>query len=171
MKFNPRPKSGPVKKKEPKPLKRTPIKKSIPELKKIMEVAAKKHRTKDKSLPDLIRELDTVFSLFIRQRDSNTDGYGKCVTCMTYDHYTEMDCGHYASRKHGSTRHDEQDCAMQCKTCNRMKDGEEEKFAMAIDRRYGQGTSAALKRKAKQTLKLSRAEVKEKIEHYKSLVI
>ena len=41
----------------------------------------------------LIKKLDTVFSLYIRQRYADKNGMVKCCTCSTVKHWKEMDCG------------------------------------------------------------------------------
>ena len=71
----------------------------------------------------LIAKLDTVFSEYIRLRDSNKEGICKCITCGEYKHWREMDAGHFISREHMATRWEEENAHAQCPSCNRFKSG------------------------------------------------
>ena len=51
-----------------------------------------------------------------------------------------------------------------------FKQGEQYKFALALDAKYGEGTAEELQYKAKQTIKLSRIDYEENISYYKSAV-
>jgi hypothetical protein len=57
----------------------------------------------------LVKELDRVFSLYIRARDK------KCCLCGTTE---SLQCGHLFSRVAYSTRWDEANCYAQCASCN-----------------------------------------------------
>jgi hypothetical protein len=74
------------------------------------------------------------------------------------------------SRKHMATRYDEQNCQVQCVGCNMFKDGEQFKFSLALDSKYGKGTAEDLLRKAKKTLKIMPQDFEEKISYYKLIV-
>lgn len=123
-----------------------------------------------KSLSVLISELDEVFSLWIRLRDTDSFGYGKCITCERRIHYREGDCGHFVHRQHMATRFDERNCALQCRDCNRFNDGEQIKFAIALDRKHGPGTWDYLQFFAKTTVKLTRPEVEEMATYYRDKI-
>jgi hypothetical protein len=68
-----------------------------------------------------------------------------------------------------STRYDEQNCQVQCVGCNMFKFGEQFKFSLALDSKYGKGTAEDLLHKAKK-FKMMPHEYKEKISYYKSIV-
>ena len=40
-----------------------------------------------------LKKLDKIFSEYIRKRDADENGYVKCCTCPTVEHWKEMDCG------------------------------------------------------------------------------
>lgn len=87
----------------------------------------------------LIKELDAIFSLFIRTRDliDNTE-LAKCVSCGEIDVWRKMDCGHYYSRGENNVlRYDELNCYIQCKVCNIIKKGNYPHFAYNILTRNG----------------------------------
>ena len=123
-----------------------------------------------KSISKLKKELDKWFSLYIRLRDSH-NGMVQCFTCGTVKHYKSgMQCGHFQSRRHHSTRWNEQNCQPQCVKCNMFEQGEQWKFGMALNIKYGEGTSKELEFLARTTLKKMRAEYEDDIRYYKAIV-
>ena len=123
-----------------------------------------------KSISKLKKELDKWFSLYIRLRDSQ-NGLVQCFTCGVVKHYKSgMQCGHFQSRRFMATRYDEQNCQVQCVACNMFRAGEQYRFALAIDAKYGKGTADDLQFKARQKMKFTRADYEDKISYYKSVV-
>ena len=123
------------------------------------------------SISKLKKELDKWFSLYIRLRDANDFGLVQCFTCGVVKPYNKgMQCGHFQSRSHLSTRFDEVNCQPQCVGCNMFKQGEQYKFALNIDAKYGEGTAQELQFLSKTTLKITRVEYSEKISYYKEVV-
>ena len=124
-----------------------------------------------KTVSKLKKELDKWFSLYIRLRSSNEFGYCQCFTCGIVRDYKEgMQNGHFQSRKHLSTRFDEENCQVQCVKCNVYAWGEQYKFSLALNGKYGEGKAEELQYLARTTVKISRVEYEEKISYYKSLV-
>jgi hypothetical protein len=117
----------------------------------------------------LIKKLDTVFSLYIRQRYSINE-ISKCFTCGKEDHYKKLQCGHFQSRRHYSTRWDEINCQVQCAGCNVFKYGEQFIFGKNLNLEFGEGTSEALYLKAKQIIKFSNNDLEDLITNYNSLI-
>tara|TARA_R110001606_G_scaffold359077_1_gene510849 strand:+ start:1513 stop:1929 length:417 start_codon:yes stop_codon:yes gene_type:complete len=127
-----------------------------------------------KSISKLKKELDKFFSLFIRLRYA-TEGTGavQCFTCGKVAHYKTggMQCGHFQSRRHHSTRWDEKNCEVQCVRCNMFSgNGEQYKFGIALDHKYGEGTAQELEFISKFTTKITRSDYEEKISYYKLAV-
>ena len=124
-----------------------------------------------KSTSKLKKELDNIFSLFIRLRNADSSGIISCFTCGCKKHYKSgMHCGHFQSRKFLCTRFSETNCQNQCAGCNIFKYGEQYKFAVELDLKYGEGTAARLEQDARGICKISRAEYIEQITYYKRLV-
>ena len=125
-----------------------------------------------KTISKLKKELDKWFSLYIRLRESTSEGLCQCFTCGKVAHYKTggMQCGHFQSRKHLITRWNEQNCQVQCVGCNMFKQGEQWKFGLQIDLKYGQSTSNDLEFLAKQTHKKARWEYEDDITYYKNIV-
>lgn len=115
------------------------------------------------------KELDRVFSIYIRTRNATANGTVMCFTCGTKGHWKTMDCGHFQSRAHTNTRWDEMNCQTQCKSCNIFRSGEQYKFGVYLDQYYGPGTAATLHQKAMRSKKITQSEMKELIEYYKEL--
>ena len=123
-----------------------------------------------KSISKLKKELDKFFSLFIRLRFATKEGLCQCVTCGKVAHYKKMQNGHFQSRRHHATRWNEQNCAVQCVKCNMYEQGEQFKFSLHLDGRYGEGTAKELEYLAKQITKISRSDYEENISYYKDAV-
>lgn len=79
------------------------------------EKSKKRQRTRS----GLIKELDKVFSLYIRLRDSKPYGfkYFKCPTCGRVLPFEQADCSHYYGRTHMNTRYCEENCVAECSYC------------------------------------------------------
>ena len=124
-----------------------------------------------KTISKLKKELDKWFSLFIRLRDATPEGLCQCFTCGKVSHYkTGMQNGHFQSRKHLTTRWDLKNCQVQCVGCNMFKAGEQYKFSISLDAKYGEGTSEELEFLARQTWKITRTEYEDFVFYYKSIV-
>lgn len=70
-------------------------------------------------MASLTKKLDAIFSQFIRLRDSQPFGYRafRCISCGQVKPFDQMDCGHFISRTHMSTRFDENNCHGECRAC------------------------------------------------------
>ena len=123
-----------------------------------------------KTISKLKKELDKWFSLYIRLRESE-EGLVQCFTCNKVSHYKSgMQNGHFQSRKHLATRWSETNCQVQCVGCNMFKAGEQYKFSIALDSKYGEGKAEELQLLARTIMKVSRIDYEDKISYYKDLV-
>mgnify|MGYP003654113794 CR=1 FL=1 len=124
-----------------------------------------------KTISKLKKELDKWFSLYIRLRDSTDEGMAQCFTCGVIKYYKSgMQCGHFQSRRFLATRFDERNCAPQCVACNMFRGGEQFKFALNLDAKYGDGKAVELEYKARTIVNYSRLDYTGRIGYYKSLV-
>lgn len=112
-------------------------------------------------------ELWRVFSLFIRQRDSQ-DGFGRCISCGRMIHWRDGDCGHYYSRRHKCTKYDERNNNLQCKHCNIWNQGNAQGYMIGLKQKYGEGILEELELKKSGTCKYSIGDLKLLIAYYKS---
>jgi hypothetical protein len=76
----------------------------------------------------LVIKLDTVFSQYIRRKDAISD-IAICITCGKKDHYKKLQCGHFMSRRHYSTRWEENNVGVQCYGCNITNQGMQYAFS------------------------------------------
>lgn len=114
---------------------------------------------------NLIKELDTVFSQFIRLRYAKNE-IAECVTCGKKDHWKKLQNGHFMSRTNYSTRWDEDNCQVQCMGCNVFKSGEQYKYSLYL----GNKLAEELYLKSKQIVKFADVELIDMIDYYKQKV-
>ena len=112
-----------------------------------------------------------IFSLFIRFRDTDKDGYGKCFTCSLVKHWSEADAGHGHSRKHKSVKYNEMNVHLQDKRCNGFEAGARDIYAHEVDKRYGPCTWDKLTVQSRQTCKRAQFEYDVLTDHYCKEVI
>lgn len=109
---------------------------------------------------------DKLFSQYVRLRDSNPWGKTKCCTCGHIDEWRFMDLGHYLSRKYYAVRFDEMNTGVQCRYCNRARDGEQTKFLFYLEKRYGKEAVEKVDSKAHEVIHDKRDFLLGKIEQY-----
>ena len=123
-----------------------------------------------KTISKLKKELDKWFSLYIRLRDCNEYGMVQCFTSGRVYHYKSMHAGHFMSRKRLATRWCETNVQPQSPADNLFGQGEQYRFGLHLDAKYGEGTAEEIQFKSRTTLKMSRVEYEEKISYYKEIV-
>ena len=116
----------------------------------------------------LVKKLDVVFSQWVRLSNADNKGNCTCVTCGKVGHWKTggIQAGHFMSRKHYSTRWDEDNVKPQCVGCNMFKAGEQYKYSLYL----GNNLSEELYLKSQQITKFTSVELEEMILHYSSLV-
>jgi hypothetical protein len=124
---------------------------------------------KSKTLTKLKKELDTIFSVYIRLR-GNRNGVNMCITCGKMDNWKNLQCGHFQSRRFLPTRYHEDNCFPQCVSCNIFRQGEQFIFGLALEKIVGEGTAENMIVLARTKVKYMRHEYEEKIKHYKEEV-
>jgi hypothetical protein len=122
------------------------------------------------TISKLKKKLDVLFSQYIRRRNADHLGRVKCFTCGVEKHWKEQQAGHFQSRSHHSTRWDEVNVQVQCVKCNMFRQGEQYKFGLYLDDRFGDGTAEELENRAKTIVKLNRVDYEEAIERYKQKI-
>ena len=125
---------------------------------------------KIKKKPDLVAKLDKVFSRYIRLRDCMPNGYFRCISCGKIKSFEQADCGHFHSRRHMSTRFDEDNCHAECRACNRFSADHLINYEKNLIAKIGQTRYDKLAWKAGATKKWSDFELQELIKYYTILV-
>ena len=118
------------------------------------------------TVASLKKKADKVFSLYIRNRDSE-NGFAECITCGVQKPIGQMQAGHFVSRRVNTLRFDEINVNAQCYSCNVMKHGDIYQYAKALDLKYGDGTAEELHSRRFETHSFTIDELKKIIEDYK----
>lgn len=160
-------------------LRKTPLKRGTSQLKRSgfkakTTVTLKKrskgqiegNKRKPKALAKWKKELDAVFSKFIRQRDD-----GQCFTCPKKDHWKSMQNGHFVPRQYLSLRFDERNCNCQCYACNMLYNGQPSLYAVNLKRKYGDSIIEELESVRLKETKLDANWYVDKIKYYQSLLV
>jgi len=114
----------------------------------------------------IVQKLDTIFSRYIRLSNADHTGYCECVTCKKKYHWKNIQAGHFMSRKHHSTRWDEQNVFPQCVGCNIYKSGQQYKYSLFL----GSEVAEQMYQKSNQVVKYSTFELEMLINKYTELV-
>tara|TARA_R110000744_G_scaffold4852_1_gene17247 strand:- start:2192 stop:2602 length:411 start_codon:yes stop_codon:yes gene_type:complete len=123
-----------------------------------------------KTISKLKKELDKWFSLYIRLRDADENGVVICFTSGRAYPYKNIHAGHFMSRRCLSTRWCEINVQPQSAADNLFAQGEQYRFGLNLDAKYGEGTAEDLQIKSRQIQKFSRIDYEDKIGYYKDLV-
>jgi len=97
-----------------------------------------KRTINDMGYRDLRDILDHEFSDFIRLSATDDNGYIRCPTCGTINHWKNFDCSHYIHRDKIVTRWDERNVIAQCQSENRFHGGNVPKMRRVLVDRYGE---------------------------------
>ena len=117
----------------------------------------------------LIKRLDTVFSEYIRKKNADSKGYVTCITSGRKLHYSEVDAGHFISRKEMSTRWHEDNVHPQSRYDNRYRYGKQYEYGLALDRKK-KGLAKRLYKLSKETVKYSVNDLQDLLQKYKKLL-
>ena len=115
----------------------------------------------------LINKLDRIFSEYIRKRDADKKGFVRCITSNKKYHYTEVDAGHFISRKEMATRWHEDNVWSQSRFHNRFKYGLQYEYSLALEKKK-KGLPKHLYNLSKKTVKYSIADLQDMIDKYKN---
>ena len=126
-------------------------------------------KLKKKSLSLLKRKAWKEFSLWIRLKDSDPDGFNVCVTCGVRRYYTELQAGHFLAGRTNGILFDERGVYPQCVRCNIFLRGNVEEYYPFMLEKHGQEVIDELKRKKKQLLKYSREDYEDMIKKFSDL--
>lgn len=125
----------------------------------------RKQIRKDSANP-LSREIklcDNVFSKYVRLLNSDSRGIVKCFTCEYKANWQRagIQCSHFKSRGHYSTRWLKLNCEPGCVQCNEFLSGNLKVFAERLVAKHGPGILEYLDQESKKTVKLTVEKVKQ----------
>ena len=111
-----------------------------------------------KTAAQLKRKLWQIFSLYIRQRDTDQDGYGNCISCQKPIQLGTQDCqaGHYIPKGRGGSHYiglprfpddelAERNVNLQCAGCNLSEGGQFLNQEIGLREKYGDVATDELK--------------------------
>lgn len=125
-----------------------------------------KTKTKPKkTLSKYKKELDAIFSKYIRYRDA-----GKCYTCGLQKEPKQMQNGHFVPRQYLAVRWDEINCHCQCYACNMLYNGQPSRYAQRLRQDYGDDIIDTLENKRRLITKLDEIWYEKQINKYKEIV-
>jgi len=124
---------------------------------------------KKKTIPKLKKDLDAIFSKYIRLKYSK-NGITHCYTCGRPHEWKWIQNGHYVSRRYTATRWDEGNCKPQCISCNLYNEGMKNVFAINLVREYGVEHLEKLEIKKNNKSKMDRFAYETLINDYKEKV-
>jgi len=131
---------------------------------------ASKSKVKVKTQAQLKKELDQIFSIYIRQKFSDTNGNNTCYTCGKAGTIKTMQNGHFVSRQYLATRWSEDNCRIQCSGCNLFGNGKPLDFEERLKKDLGSEYVEKMKASRHFSLKLDRHWYTAEIEKYKLLI-
>ena len=123
-------------------------------------------RKKLPTLRSLKNKLDLVFSSYIRKRDANEEGMGKCVTC---GNWSLLQCGHFIPRQHQAFRWDNMNAHGQCARCNMWLHGNLARYTLFMEKRYGVEVVDDMLNSKHTTVKHSRDDLERLIKLYQEM--
>jgi len=129
-----------------------------------------KPRVKLKTQAQLKKELDRVFSIYIRQKYADSLGNVACYTCGKVMHWKQIQNGHFVSRQYLATRWDENNCRPQCIGDNIFGNGKPLDFEERLKKELGDQFVETMKASRHQSLKLDRHWYEAEIAKYKLLI-
>lgn len=112
----------------------------------------------------LKKELDGIFSVFVRLRDSNEHGNCTCISCGRVYPINVIQNGHYYTRNLNALRFHEVNGNTQCFSCNCKRKGNYTGYTVGLIDKYGAGVIDELS-------ELSRKSVKFSVQDYKDMIM
>lgn len=129
-----------------------------------------KTRPQKKTASQLIKELDDIFSIFVRVRDADACGTVTCFVTGERVWWKEADAAHYYPRQHMGTRWMETNVHATTQDTNRYDPHHQEKYKKAMNAKYSVKDRLVLEYASQSLCKLTAFELMEKIDEYKDKV-
>lgn len=124
-----------------------------------------KRKIKTKTRSQLVKELDAIFSKYIRLNNIDCNWLCKCVTCGAKVHRKNIQNGHFITRGNYKYRWDENNCFPQCMPCNIYKSWNYIAYTLFMIWKYGQDKVKEMQ-EDKELIKISTVEIRDMIDFY-----
>lgn len=126
----------------------------------------RKSKPKTKTRSQLVKELDAIFSRYIRLRDADKNGICSCITCWDKKPRKEMHNTHFISRSNYKYRRSVVNCWAGCYKCNVILHWNYIAYTLVMVGKYGEWIVREMQ-EDKELIKISTPEIREMIEKYK----
>lgn len=90
-----------------------------------------------KTISKLKKDLDILFSQYIRLSHADSYGNVSCFTCGARMYWKKIQNGHFTSRQYNAGRYDPRNCRPQCYSCNYLHRGNYATYALKIIEQHG----------------------------------
>lgn len=148
---------------------RKPIKRSVkPVASKKVKVPTKKAKAPNRS--KLVKELDAIYSQYVRLDQSDEYGFCICVTSGERLFWKDAQNGHFFSRRFYPTRWNDDNCHPQSMRDNVFLKGNYINYTRYMIDSYGREFVDELEKLAHTTVKIKNSELIEKIAYYSTEV-
>ena len=122
----------------------------------------------EKSLQTLIKELDEVFSIWVRKKYADSNGYLNCFITGVRLHWKQADAAHYIRREKMATRWHEWNVHPSSIDSNRFDPEHERMYGEKMIEVFGIEQVTELHNLSHSLAKWTRPELEEKIEYFRS---
>lgn len=126
---------------------------------------------KKETISSMVKELDTIFSTWIRLRYADKDGIVVCYTSDKPMHYRKAQAGHFISRKHYATRWSDVNVQVQSVRENIFSQGNAPEFGKRLATQYGKQAVDNLFLLRDMPYKLDRLNLRYMIQDYSEKVV
>jgi len=155
-----------------KPLKRSGIKraaKGMAPRKASLKRTSRKGKPKQPKTSALKKKAWTQFSIFIRTRGADSEGFNVCVTCRIKKYWRDLQAGHFIQGRHNANLFDERGTNPQCYSCNVGRYGAAVLYYKWMLAHYGQEVIDELLEQNQQTRKWQAGELEALLAKYTAL--
>lgn len=128
-------------------------------------------KTKSISRSKLVKKADSIFSTFIRLRDSDKKGYVKCPLCWAKVHWKKAQNMHFITRGCRFYRYDEDNCHAGCMRCNVILNWNYIAYTRYMQNRYWIQAVDHMIAESKKIHKLATSEIETIIDKYTNKII
>ena len=135
-----------------------------------LSTKAKKPATKPVKRSKVVKDLDAIFSQYIRLKYANEYGEVECYTCGSKMNWKEAQNGHFYSRARYTTRWDEANCRVQDYRCNVALSGNYIVYTRNMLAEIGTEALDLIEYRSKSIEKIPTSALIEKIDYYKTEV-
>jgi len=130
-------------------------------------------KKKPMSRSKLVKDLDSIFSWYIRLRHAvlyENDLMATCVTCNDVRRWQDQQNGHFYTRGRQATRWNEMNCNVQCMRCNVFLKGNYIPYTKYMIDTHGREAVDELERLSTSGTKISSVQLQDMIASYKAKV-